>query len=62
MITRDVDAGDMTSVFPTFLVQVMVGTGLPEALHSKVTEPPLRTVIEPVEGWLRIVGGTETKA
>lgn len=45
----------------TFLDQNITGTGLPEALHSKVIEPPLRAVSWPLEGDVRILGGTENK-
>lgn len=45
--------------FQTFFVQKIVGTGLPEALHSKVTAPPLRAVIWPLDGTARTLDGTE---
>lgn len=37
----------------------MLGTGLPEALHSSVTVLPLRAVKCPVSGFGRIAGGTK---
>jgi hypothetical protein len=37
----------------------MDGTGFPEALHSKVTAPPFRAVICPLDGTARTLGGTE---
>jgi polyferredoxin len=37
----------------------MEGTGFPEALHSKVTAPPFRAVICPLDGTARTLGGTE---
>lgn len=40
--------------------QCIVGTGLPEALHSKVTVPPFLAVNCPVEGDVLILGGTKT--
>lgn len=43
----------------TFFVQYIDGTGLPEALHSRVTAPPFRAVIWPLEGTARTLGGTE---
>lgn len=39
----------------------MLGTGLPEALHSSVTVLPLRAVKCPVSGFGRIAGGTIIK-
>jgi len=45
----------------TFLVQVMEGTGFPDALHSRVTDPPLRAVTDPPAGWPLITGGTVDK-
>lgn len=42
----------------TFLVQNIVGTGLPDALHSSVMVPPLRAVNWPVCGTARMLGGT----
>lgn len=43
----------------TFLTHDMLGTGLPEALHSSVTVLPLRAVKCPVSGFGRIAGGTK---
>jgi hypothetical protein len=43
----------------TFFVQYIDGTGFPEALHSKVTAPPFRAVICPLDGTARTLGGTE---
>lgn len=45
----------------TFLTHDMLGTGLPEALHSSVTVLPLRAVKCPVSGFGRIAGGTIIK-
>lgn len=42
----------------TFLDQRMLGTGLPEALHSSVIVPPLRAVSCPLAGDVRMLGGT----
>lgn len=42
----------------TRFTQLMLGTGLPEALHSNVTVLPLRAVTCPVSGCARTVGGT----
>ena len=39
----------------------MVGTGLPEALHSKVTSVPFFTTILPSAGLGLTRGGTETE-
>lgn len=39
----------------------MAGTGLPEALHSNVTDPPFLAVNWPLEGVVRILGGTVTQ-
>jgi hypothetical protein len=39
----------------------MLGTGFPEALHSSVIDPPLRAFNWPLDGDIRILGGTETK-
>lgn len=44
----------------TFLVHVMFGVGLPDALHSNVTESPLRTSIELPDFSRCMRGGTET--
>lgn len=48
-----------SSLFVTFFVQYIDGTGFPEALHSKVTAPPFRAVICPLDGTARTLGGTE---
>lgn len=45
----------------TFLTHDILGTGLPEALHSSVTVLPLRAVKCPVSGFGRIAGGTIIK-
>lgn len=42
----------------TFLDQLTEGTGLPDALHSIDTDPPCFTVNWPLDGTIRIVGGT----
>jgi hypothetical protein len=42
----------------TVFVQYIDGTGLPDALHSSVTEPLLRAVSWPVVGTARTLGGT----
>lgn len=42
----------------TFLVQKIDGTGLPDALHSRVTAPPFLAVIWPLDGTARTLGGT----
>ena len=39
--------------------QVIVGTGLPEAVHSKLTSVPFLTTIFPSSGLGLILGGTE---
>ena len=36
----------------------MLGTGLPEALHSNVIDPPFLAVNWPLEGDVLILGGT----
>lgn len=46
------------SLLQTFFVQYIDGTGLPEALHSRVTAPPFRAVIWPLDGTARTLGGT----
>lgn len=43
----------------SFLNQYMVGTGLPDALHSSVTVLPFLAVTWPLCGRARRVGGTE---
>ena len=43
----------------TCLSQVIVGTGLPEAVHSKLTSVPFLTTIFPSSGLGLILGGTE---
>lgn len=45
----------------TFFDQVTAGTGLPDALHSIDTDPPVFTVNWPLDGTIRSVGGTEKK-
>jgi hypothetical protein len=40
----------------------MLGTGFPDALHSRVIDPPLRAFNWPLDGDIRILGGTETEA
>ena len=45
----------------TFLVQVIVGGGLPDAGHSRVTLEPFLTSTKPPEVTWRILGGTETE-
>lgn len=45
----------------TLRVHKMLGTGLPEALHSNVIVPPFLAVSWPLAGDARILGGTETK-
>lgn len=58
-ITRDADSVVNTNEASfTLFTQVMLGTGLPLALHSNVTVLPLRAVTCPVSGWARTVGGT----
>jgi len=42
----------------SFLNQNIVGTGLPDALHSKVTVLPFRAVTCPLCGRALNVGGT----
>ncbi|KAJ4447387.1 hypothetical protein ANN_09393 [Periplaneta americana] len=39
----------------------MLGTGFPDALHSKVMDPPLRALSCPLDGDIRMLGGTTTK-
>ena len=48
------------AVLLTLRVQRMLGTGFPEALHSKVMDPPFRALSCPLDGDIRILGGTET--
>lgn len=45
----------------TFRVHIIVGTGFPEGLHSRVIVPPLRAVSCPLAGDVRILGGTGTQ-
>lgn len=45
----------------SLLNQYIVGTGLPDALHSRVTVLPFLAVTWPLCGRARRVGGTETK-
>ena len=43
----------------TSLVHVMVGTGLPDALHSKATSVPFLTTMFPSSGLGLTLGGTK---
>ena len=45
----------------TSLVHVMVGTGLPDALHSKATSVPFLTTMFPSSGLGLTLGGTKKK-
>lgn len=70
MISQSHSAGDkkmpwkcnldvaLLKLLQTFFVQYIDGTGLPEALHSRVTAPPFRAVIWPLDGTARTLGGT----
>lgn len=51
-------AGEWGTFEQTFLVQKIDGTGLPDALHSRVTAPPFLAVIWPLDGTARTLGGT----
>ena len=42
----------------TCLSQVMVGTGFPDAVHSKLTSVPFLTTMFPSSGFGLILGGT----